>query len=109
MPKFNPAEALLLEQVKRKGWPSFEREFRFDAVRRWRFDLCSPTIKLGIEIEGAIWSGGRHVTGKGYIADMEKLNAAAMDGWTVLRFSVQQVENGYALEKIKEYLEVKNG
>ncbi len=108
MAKFNAAEILLSEQLKRKGWPPFERELRFDAVRRWRFDLASPTIKLAIEIEGGLFlAKSRHITGKGYVADLEKYNAAAMDGWTVLRFSVQQVENGYALEKIREFLEAK--
>ncbi|EMQ0139555.1 hypothetical protein RGN55_003674, partial [Acinetobacter baumannii] len=48
-----------------------------------------------------IWSGGRHTRGKGYLGDMEKYNSAAMMGFTVLRFSTEQVKSGMALKQIE--------
>ena len=61
-------------------------EYRFHPVRRWRFDwaFVSPN-KIGLEVEGGIWTGGRHVRGAGFLKDIEKYNAAAVLGWRVLR------------------------
>ncbi len=61
-------------------------EFRFHPTRKWRADFAIPSIRLLIEIDGGIWSGGRHTRGGGFIGDMEKLNAAACLGYRVLRF-----------------------
>jgi hypothetical protein len=65
-------------------------EYRFHDTRKWRFDMACPTRKLAIEIDGGVWSGGRHSGGAGQIGDMEKLNTAAILGWRVLRFTPQQ-------------------
>ena len=61
--------------------------------------------KVGIEIEGGAWTQGRHTRGKGFIADMEKYNHAALLGWRVLRFTPQQVLDGTAIAFIKKVLE----
>jgi hypothetical protein len=71
------------------GLPTPVCEFRFDAGRAWRFDLCWPDVKLAAEVDGGRWQagGGRH----GSDADYEKLNAAVLAGWRVLRFTSHQV------------------
>jgi len=38
-----------------------------------------------LEIEGGIWTGGRHNRSAGFLRDMEKYNTAASMGWRVLR------------------------
>lgn len=58
--------------------------------------------KILIEVEGGIWSGGRHTRGKGYIGDMEKYNEAAAMGYKVLRFSTEQVKSGLAIQQIEK-------
>ena len=40
---------------------------------------------MALEIEGGVFSRGRHVRPMGFLADMEKYNAAAVLGWRVLR------------------------
>jgi very-short-patch-repair endonuclease len=65
-----------------------QRQFKFHATRKWRFDFAWPQFMLAVEIDGGIFSRGRHVSPGGFIADCEKTNAAALDGWTVLRFPV---------------------
>lgn len=69
-------------------------EYRFHEIRKWRFDFAWPYQKLAVEIEGGIWGGrrgrGRHVRGKGYLADMEKYRMAEMMGWHVLRYATQE-------------------
>lgn len=70
----------------------YQREFRFHETRRWRFDVAWPAQKVAIEMEGGIWSRGRHTRGGGYRQDMEKNNAAAILGWTVLQYCVNDLE-----------------
>lgn len=62
-----------------------EPEFRFHGIRRWRFDYALPTFKVAIEVEGGVWTAGRHTRPKGFLGDIEKYNAAAALGWRVLR------------------------
>ena len=52
---------------------------------------------LGVEIEGGVYSRGRHTRGVGYSRDLEKYNLAAMHGWTVYRFTTQDVKSGVAV------------
>jgi len=82
----------------------FQREYRFDAVRRWRFDFAMPDKRLAIEVEGGTWINGRHNRGSSMEAELEKYNAAAIQGWTVLRFTTSQVKRGEAVKAIIGYL-----
>lgn len=79
-----------------------EREYRFHPTRKWRFDFAWPDRKLAVELEGAVWTNGRHTRGSGFVADMEKYNAAALMGWRVVRFHAQAVSDGTAIRQIKE-------
>lgn len=77
------------------------REFRFHPVRKWRFDFCWPDKKTAVEIEGGIFlPKSRHTSCMGYSGDMEKYNAAAELGWTVLRY----IPNHLDYEQIKRCL-----
>ena len=62
-----------------------EQQHRFHPTRRWRFDYAFPSVKLAVEVDGGQWSprGGRHNTD----GDRAKLNAAAVLGWRILRYS----------------------
>jgi hypothetical protein len=64
------------------------REYKFLRDRRFRFDAALPAHHIAIEYEGGTYSGGRHVRGKGYTNDCKKYTMAAMEGWTLLRFTV---------------------
>ncbi|MFX4955431.1 DUF559 domain-containing protein [Acinetobacter baumannii] len=81
---------------------SFEQEYKFHPERKWRADFLITGTKILIEVEGGIWSGGRHTRGIGYLGDMEKYNEAAMMGFTVLRFSTEQVKAGVAIKQIEQ-------
>jgi very-short-patch-repair endonuclease len=68
------------------------REFRFHPSRRWRFDAAFPPQKVAVELEGGIWTLGRHSRGKGMRRDMAKYNSATQMGWAILRFCVNDLE-----------------
>jgi very-short-patch-repair endonuclease len=85
--------------------PRYVREYRFAAPERdWRFDYAWPAYKIAVEVEGGVWSHGRHVRGSGFLADMEKYNAAAARGWLALRFTPDQIaqEAGDCLAVIQQ-------
>jgi len=82
----------------------FEREYRFHPVRKWRFDFADPQRKIAVEVEGGIFTNGRHSRGSGMRSDMEKYNAATMLGWRVLRFFSDDVKSGKAINTIMQMI-----
>jgi very-short-patch-repair endonuclease len=94
-------ERILTAELKRAGITAPEQEVRFHPKRRWRFDLAWPEIKLAVEVEGGVWTNGRHSRGKGFTEDCVKYNSAVELGWRVLRFTTEQVEQGEAVPTIK--------
>ena len=84
-------------QVQLAGLPKPVPELHFHPTRRWRFDWAWPDQKLALEVDGAVYSRGRHTRGKGFENDMEKLNEALLLGWRVLRVSTGMVADGRAL------------
>lgn len=95
VPLLDYAETLLI-QLQLAGLPEPQREFMFHRKRKWRFDLAWPDLLIAVEIEGGIWSGGRHVRGEGYEKDCEKYNEAQLAGWMVLRFTPGMIKRGKA-------------
>jgi very-short-patch-repair endonuclease len=81
-----------------------KREYRFHPVRKWKCDFAFIKQKLLVEVEGGIFTGGRHVTGTGYVKDLIKYNQAAILGWTILRYSSKDVYSGAAAKEIRTYL-----
>lgn len=69
---------------KKHGLPRPFPEFRFAPPRRWRFDFAFDNL-IAIEVEGGVWTQGRHTRGAGFLADCEKYNEAAIRGWCVIR------------------------
>jgi len=65
-------------------------EYRFHPTRRWRIDWWHES-GVAIELEGGIWSRGRHTTGKGFLGDMEKYNALAERGVLLFRVPSHQI------------------
>mgnify|MGYP005846378185 CR=1 FL=1 len=69
------------------GGPDFEYRF---CARKWAFDFAWPEHLVALEVEGGIWSGGRHIRPKSFLADMDKYNAAAALGWRVIRMDSER-------------------
>lgn len=64
-----------------------QREYRFHDKRGWLLDFAETKTQVAIEIEGGVWSRGRHTRGAGFIEDCIKYNQAALNGWTVFRLT----------------------
>lgn len=97
-------ESIFALQCRELGLPKHEREYRFSPPRRWRFDFAWLDQKLAVEIEGGIFSHGRHTRGKGFQADCEKYNTAVEQGWTVLRYTRCMVENWEGAHQVERIL-----
>lgn len=81
-----------------------EREYRFHKVRRWRFDFAFPDRMIAVEVEGGVWSRGRHTRPGGFEADCEKYNEAALLGWRIFRVTSAMVKDGRALDIVERAL-----
>jgi hypothetical protein len=90
----------LLRQIELWALPLPILEHRFHAERKWRFDMAWESEKLAVEVDGGVWTGGRHTRGKGFENDCEKVNQAQIMGWTVLRYSTGQVRSGMAVKDL---------
>ncbi len=78
------------------------KEFRFHPKRRWRFDYAFPPLKIAIEVEGGVWTKGRHTRGSGFVKDMEKYNTAAVQGWTLIRVTPKNLIKKSTVELIQQ-------
>lgn len=74
--------------------------------RMWRFDFAHIEAKVGVELDGGEHSKGRHVRPQGFIDDCEKMNAATMQGWAVLRFpgTVYRADPAGCIEMIDDLI-----
>jgi very-short-patch-repair endonuclease len=94
------------EWLVAQGIPKPVREHRFHAVRKWRYDYAWPDDKVALEVEGGAWTQGRHTRGSGFLADMTKYNAAAADGWCVLRCTPKDLRSQATVALLRQALGV---
>lgn len=97
-------EALLEMHLRASKIGGWVREHVFAAPRKWRFDFAWPEPAVAVEIEGGVWTGGRHTRGDGFSKDCEKYSEAAVRGWRIIRVTPDQVKQGKALEWIRRAL-----
>jgi len=84
---------------------TLEREYRFHPSRLWRLDLASLPERLAVEVEGGVFTGGRHIRGTGFTRDCEKYAELAILGWRLIRVTTDQVRDGVALGWIERALQ----
>lgn len=60
-------------------------EFHHIPGRRFRLDYAWPDYRIGLEVQGGIWTRGRHSRGPGQKTDMEKNNLGILNGWRVFQ------------------------
>ena len=78
------------------------KEYKFHPKRRWRFDYAIPDHKIALEVEGGVWTGGRHIRAQGFLGDMEKYNTATLMGWRVFRTTPDDLLKMVTLIMVKQ-------
>lgn len=81
------------------------KEFRFHQGRMWRFDYAIPDHKVALEVEGGVWTGGRHTRPRGFLNDIEKYNTAATDGWIVVRTTPELLMSSRTLDMLRNLIQ----
>ena len=89
--------------------PEPAREYRFHPVRKWRFDLAWPELRVALEVDGGVYVSGAHNRGPHVESDCEKFSEAAALGWRVLRVTPRHVRDGRALVWLRGALEYGGG
>lgn len=84
---------------------SFTREFKFHPQRKWQADFRIDDMPILVEVEGGVFSNGRHTRGEGYTKDCEKYSAAAVNGWYVIRGTTAQIKEGLVIKWIEDLIE----
>lgn len=87
-------------QLEQEGLGPFAREYRWHPQRKWRADFAWPAKRVMLEVEGAVWTGGRHTFGSGFRDDAIKYAEAALAGWLVIRASPDMVRDRTALHLV---------
>jgi very-short-patch-repair endonuclease len=72
-------------QLRYARIPLPEFEYRFHPTRAFRWDYAWDSQRLAIEVDGGIYTGGKHGRGAGIEKDHEKANWGATLGWRVIR------------------------
>jgi hypothetical protein len=81
------------------------KEYRFHPTRLWRFDYAIPEHKIALEVEGGVWTGGRHTSPKGFLGDIEKYNAATLLGWRLFRTTPDKLVSAATVALLRSAIE----
>lgn len=80
---------MFVQMLESFNMPKPIPEFMFakDINRKWRIDYYFEHNgkKVALEVEGGVWTGGRHTRGSGFSKDMEKYNELAKHGIFLIR------------------------
>jgi hypothetical protein len=85
------------------GLPIPQKEYEFCPGRKWRFDWLFDSW-LALEVQGALFTGGRHVRGAALVDEYAKLNEAVILGYAVLFCTPQDIESGAVFALIRRAL-----
>jgi len=95
---------ILANRVAIAGLPLGVTQHRFAEGRRYRFDRAWPDQLVAVEVQGGIWTRGRHARGSGIAAECQKFSLAAALGWRVLPVTREMIESGDAVRLIAQAL-----
>lgn len=85
------AEQKMLALFAASGLPPPEREVRIVPDRLFRFDFVWMQSRLAVELHGATFTHGRHVSGRGFNLDREKHRLAVLAGYRCLEYTTRDL------------------
>lgn len=95
-------EDLMDAQLQGAGLGGYQRNCYFIRGRKFQADFWWPEKRLALEVDGGVFmprSG--HTSGLGYTSDRERDVEALLQGIITVRYTSDQVRNGYAIETFK--------
>lgn len=100
----NEAEQVLAFQCRADRLPPFVQNFRPIPNRKFELDIAFPSLKVGVECNGGVFTRGAHGSPLAILRDMEKSNELVFHGWRVLRYTPAQIKTGVAIDGLKQLL-----
>lgn len=87
----------------------FVREYKYIPGRRFLLDFGDPIHKIGLEVQGAIWSNKKqaHNSGAGITRDAEKINLGHMHDWRIFQFTSDTIKSLVAVDMVRRYYTLK--
>lgn len=67
------------------GLPKPVAEFKWHPTRKFRADYAWPEHRVLLELQGGVYTFGKHGRGSGIVKDMEKVSEASALGWLTIQ------------------------
>jgi hypothetical protein len=101
---------LFVSMCEAYGLPAPTKEYKFHPDRKWRIDYYFENngIKLAVEVEGGVYSNGRHTRATGFLSDIEKYNELTKNGIYLYRCTPKSLKTQKTIEDIKSILQWKS-
>lgn len=94
----------LYARLERAGIPLGEGQARIIEGRQFAFDRVWRAEQVAVEVQGGLHVNGAHSRGSGVERDCLKASMAAALGWRLLPISRAMIEDGTAVELIRQAL-----
>lgn len=95
----------------RNGWHLYdmmcEWEVTDDPDWSWRFDYAIAEHRIAVEVEGGVFSGGRHTRPTGFLGDVEKYNTATLYGWRLFRVTPSRLISASTMQLLHDAITLK--
>lgn len=101
-------EELMASQLHDAGLAPFQQNAYFIRGRKFQADFWWPEKRIALEVDGGVWmprSG--HTSGAGYTSDRERDVEALLQGIITVRYTSDQVRNGYAISTFKRIFDLR--
>lgn len=104
--KLTPSQKMFIAFCLSEGLPEPIPEFRFEPTRKWKADWLFEANgkRVALEIEGAVWTNGRHTRPKGFLGDIEKYNNLSLNGIYLLRVTPDNLLKTSTVEMLRKCL-----
>lgn len=96
---------ITLQVWRAAGLPAPVAEHGFHPTRKWRFDYAWPEQLVAVEVQGGLFTRGRHTRGPALRKEYEKLREAAACGWLVLPVPPDEVTSKDFLRQLRQALD----
>jgi len=102
----SPVKIAFMQEITRRYKTNVVTEYKFHPKRKWSIDFYLPDYGLAIELEGGIFTQGRHTRGSGFLGDIEKYNEITASGLSLIRVTYSTLNKNATFDLIGRCIEV---